>query len=90
MGVIAIVGVGLFVLYLVARITDDWTRRQWVGVAIVVVQPGATFDEQDLIAHCRRRLAAFTVPGAADAISQAIDADLQAPGVVARDFLHNG
>ena len=37
MGLVAIVGVGLFVLYLVARITDDWTRRQWMGVAIVVV-----------------------------------------------------
>jgi fatty-acyl-CoA synthase len=35
-----------------------------VGVAIVVVQPGATFDEQDLIAYCRRRLAAFKVPRA--------------------------
>jgi fatty-acyl-CoA synthase len=33
-----------------------------VGVAIVVVQPGASLDEQDLIAHCRRRLAAFKAP----------------------------
>ncbi len=31
--------------------------------------------------HPDASLAAFTVPGAADAISQAIDADLQAPGV---------
>jgi fatty-acyl-CoA synthase len=33
-----------------------------VGVAIVVVRPGATVDEQDLLAHCRRRLAAFKAP----------------------------
>ena len=32
--------------------------------------------------HPEAGLAAFTVPGVADAISQAIDADLQAPGVV--------
>src|SRR6185436_18203669 len=31
--------------------------------------------------HPEASLAAFTIPGAADAISQAIDADLQAPGV---------
>jgi len=31
--------------------------------------------------HPDARLAAFTVPGVADAISRAIDADLQAPGV---------
>src|SRR5207249_4349456 len=31
--------------------------------------------------HADASLAAFTVPGVADAISQAIDADLQAPGV---------
>jgi fatty-acyl-CoA synthase len=33
-----------------------------VGVAIVVAHPGASVDEQDLLAHCRRRLAAFKAP----------------------------
>jgi fatty-acyl-CoA synthase len=33
-----------------------------VGVAIVVVDPGASVDEQVLLAHCRRRLAAFKTP----------------------------
>jgi fatty-acyl-CoA synthase len=33
-----------------------------VGVAIVVVHPDATVDEQDLLAHCRARLAAFKAP----------------------------
>jgi acyl-CoA synthetase (AMP-forming)/AMP-acid ligase II len=33
-----------------------------VGVAIVVVRTGASADEQELLAHCRRRLAAFKVP----------------------------
>jgi hypothetical protein len=37
LGFIGIAGIGLFVLYLVARLTQDWTRRQWVGVAIVVL-----------------------------------------------------
>src|SRR5439155_17086751 len=32
--------------------------------------------------HPDASLAAFTIPGVADAISQSIDADLQAPGVV--------
>jgi fatty-acyl-CoA synthase len=32
------------------------------GVAIVVARPGARVDEQDLIAHCRARLAAFKAP----------------------------
>jgi acyl-CoA reductase-like NAD-dependent aldehyde dehydrogenase len=35
-------------------------------------------------------LAAFTVPGVADAIDQAIDADLQAPGVVDVTAAHRG
>jgi fatty-acyl-CoA synthase len=35
-----------------------------VGVAIVVLRPGATADERDLLAHCRARLAAFKVPHA--------------------------
>jgi fatty-acyl-CoA synthase len=34
------------------------------GVAIVVLRPGATADERDLLAHCRARLAAFKVPRA--------------------------
>jgi fatty-acyl-CoA synthase len=33
-----------------------------VGLAIVVVQSGASVDAQDLLAHCRRRLAAFKAP----------------------------
>jgi fatty-acyl-CoA synthase len=33
-----------------------------VGFAIVVLHPGARVDEQDLLAHCRRRLAAFKAP----------------------------
>jgi fatty-acyl-CoA synthase len=33
-----------------------------VGVAIVVLRPGATAGERDLLAHCRARLAAFKVP----------------------------
>ena len=36
-GLIPVAGIALFVLYLAARLTDDWTRRQWVGVAIVVL-----------------------------------------------------
>jgi fatty-acyl-CoA synthase len=35
-----------------------------VGIAIVVLRTGAAFDEQDLLEHCRRRLAAFKVPHA--------------------------
>jgi fatty-acyl-CoA synthase len=33
-----------------------------VGMAIVVLHPGVTVEEQDLLAHCRRRLAAFKAP----------------------------
>jgi fatty-acyl-CoA synthase len=33
-----------------------------VGVAFVVARPRASVDEQELIAHCRDRLAAFKVP----------------------------
>jgi fatty-acyl-CoA synthase len=33
-----------------------------VGVAIVVVRAGARVDEQDLLSHCRGRLAAFKAP----------------------------
>jgi fatty-acyl-CoA synthase len=35
-----------------------------VGVAIVVPRPAATVDEDDVLVHCRRRLAAFKVPSA--------------------------
>jgi fatty-acyl-CoA synthase len=40
--------------------------QRWgeVGVAIVVVRPGASVGEHELIAHCRRRLAAFKAPRA--------------------------
>ena len=40
--------------------------KRWgeVGVAIVVVHRGASVDEQELRAHCRRRLAAYKVPHA--------------------------
>jgi hypothetical protein len=37
LGFVAVAGIALFVLYLVARLTDDWTRHQWIGVAIVVL-----------------------------------------------------
>ena len=33
-----------------------------VGAAIVVLRPGETADEQELLEHCRTRLAAFKVP----------------------------
>ena len=36
-GFIGIAGIALFVLYLIARLTHDWTRRQWAGIAIVVL-----------------------------------------------------
>jgi fatty-acyl-CoA synthase len=42
-----------------------------VGVAIVVLRAGATAEEDDLLAHCRARLAAFKLPRAvcfADAV----------------------
>ena len=35
-----------------------------VGVAIVVLSSGAAFDDQDLLDHCRGRLAAFKAPHA--------------------------
>jgi fatty-acyl-CoA synthase len=35
-----------------------------VGVAVVVLRPGTTADERELLGHCRARLAGFKVPRA--------------------------
>jgi len=37
LGVVTIAGIALFVVYLAANVTHDWTRRLWMGFAIVVV-----------------------------------------------------
>jgi hypothetical protein len=36
-GVVTIAGIALFVVYLAANVTHDWTRRLWMGFAIVIV-----------------------------------------------------
>ncbi|HEY3177437.1 MAG TPA: CPBP family intramembrane glutamic endopeptidase [Casimicrobiaceae bacterium] len=36
-GVMTIAGIALFVVYLAANVTHDWTRRLWFGFAIVIV-----------------------------------------------------
>ena len=40
---------------------DRWGE---VGIAAVVVAPGASAGEDELIAHCRARLAGYKVPKA--------------------------
>ena len=47
----------------VSAVPDE--RWGEVGVAIVVLRPGTTADERDLLAHCRARLARFKAPRAA-------------------------
>jgi hypothetical protein len=37
LGVVTIAGVALFVVYLAANVTHDWTRRLWMGFAIVIL-----------------------------------------------------
>jgi hypothetical protein len=34
---VTIAGIALFVVYLAANVTHDWTRRLWMGFAIVIV-----------------------------------------------------
>src|SRR5947207_15351037 len=36
-GIVTIAGIALFVVYLAANVTHDWSRRIWMGFAIVVV-----------------------------------------------------
>ena len=36
LGFVALAGVALFVVYVVARVTDDWRKHAWAGVAIIV------------------------------------------------------
>jgi len=36
-GFLAQTGVALFILYIAARLTGDWTRRAWLGLSLVVV-----------------------------------------------------
>ena len=37
LGVLTIAGIALFIVYLAANLTHDWTRRLWIGFAIVIV-----------------------------------------------------
>jgi len=37
LGIITIAGIALFIVYLAANVTHNWTRRLWIGFAIVVV-----------------------------------------------------
>jgi hypothetical protein len=37
LGVLTIAGIALFIVYLAANVTHDWTRRLWIGFAIVIV-----------------------------------------------------
>jgi len=36
-GVVTIAGIALFVVYLAANVTHDWSRRLWMGFAMVIV-----------------------------------------------------
>ncbi len=44
----------------VIRVPDD--RWGEAGCAFVIVTPGAVITEEDVIAHCRSRLARFKIP----------------------------
>ncbi|HEY2816135.1 MAG TPA: type II CAAX endopeptidase family protein [Casimicrobiaceae bacterium] len=37
LGIVTIAGIALFIVYLAANVTRNWTRRLWIGFAIVVV-----------------------------------------------------
>ncbi len=41
LNIVALAGVGLFVVYVVARLTHGFTRHAWIGVAILVLLQGA-------------------------------------------------
>jgi acyl-CoA reductase-like NAD-dependent aldehyde dehydrogenase len=58
-----------------------WASRHTRAIADAIAQRLAAIRPLPPT-HPDAALAAFTVPGVADAISQSIDADLQAPGVV--------
>jgi acyl-CoA reductase-like NAD-dependent aldehyde dehydrogenase len=64
-----------------------WASRHTKAIADAVAQRVAAVRPLSP-EHPDAPLAAFTVPGVAEAISQSIDADLQAPGVVEMTAMH--